>query len=292
MTDATATTGTDARSDAPTRPAPPMPAQIWVTPALATEWLNLNPNNRRLRPTHAESFQRDMEAGEWHEGIIAGIHFVTEDGLLGDGQHRLRAIELSGQAQWCLVQNVPRAAIAAAVDRGARRNAADSLHFHGVTASPVQAAVARKILQVEAGFAPGGGGRFKPSDREIQSKLTGPDADLISEAANVALGIRKADKLKVRASNLAMAYYSAAKVDPACAREFFITQILKGEGMVYESPANALIRRMQNAKNQKMTEVDQYNYVIHAWNHYRQGNQIVKLQAPASWGENGYAVPM
>jgi hypothetical protein len=282
---------TDA-TEKPTRPAPALPAQIWVTPRLATEWLNLNPNNRKLRPTHAETFQRDMEAGEWHEEIIAGIHFVTEDGLLGDGQHRLRAIELSGLPQWCLVQNVPRSAIAAAVDRGARRSATDALHFHGVTASPVQAAVARKILQMEAGFAPGGAGRFKPSDREIQAKLTGPDADLISEASNVALAIRKGDKLKVRASNLAMAYYVCAKVDPACAKEFYITQILKSEGMTYESPANALVRRMQNAKNQKMTEVEQYNYVIHAWNHYRNGNILVKLQAPTSWGPNGYAVPV
>lgn len=278
-------------TSAPTRPAPPVPSQIWVTPELATEWLNLNPNNRKFRPTHAETFARDMEAGEWHEEIIAGIHFVNEDGMLGDGQHRLRAIELSGMPQWCLVQNVPRKAIAVAVDRGARRSATDNLHFEGVTASPVQAALARKIIQMDNGFAPGGAGRLKPSDREIQAKLTGPDADLIAEAANVALAIRKADKLKVRASNLAMAYYVTAKVDAGCAREFFITNILKSEGMTYESPANALIRRMQNARNTKMTEVEQFNYVIHAWNHYRNGNVILKLQAPASWGPNGYAVP-
>lgn len=265
---------------------------MWVTPDLATVWLDLNENNRNMRENHAQGFARDMQNANWHEDIVAGIHFVDDTGKLGDGQHRLRAIEISGEPQWMLVKNVPAKAIIVAVDRGARRSVTDALHFAGLTASPVQAALARKIIQMKAGFAPGGAGRLKPTDAEIRDVLIGPEAEIVTRAADLAMRIRKADKLKARPGNVAIAYYQAAKVDPNCAEEFFETQILKSEGLIYKSPANALARRLQNSAHKKMTDVEQYNLIIHAWNHYRNGNMLDRLLAPDNWGPNGYALPI
>jgi len=265
---------------------------MWVTPALARTWLDLNEENRKLRDNHAAAFARDMASGNWHEEVIAGVHFVDDTGKLGDGQHRLHAIEQSGEPQWMLVRSVPAEAIVNAVDRGARRNVVDALHFAGFSTTPVRAALARKIIQMDAGFAPGGAGRLKPTDAEIKAVLIGPNAELVNHAADVAMQIRKADALKARPGNVAIAYYQAAKIDKDAAREFFETQLLKSEGLVFESPANALRRRLQNAVGKKMNDTEQYNYIVHAWNHYRRGTLLSRLQSPDSWGPTGYATPI
>lgn len=289
MTDATVT---------PPRPAPPDAKAVWVTPAIATEWLNLNVGNRKLRESHAESFARDMRRGKWEEKVGAAIHFIEGTGQIGDGQHRLRAVEIAGELEpnfagiWFYVVHVPSEAISSAVDKGARRSIVDGLHFNGIKANPVQAALARKIIQMREGYAPGGAGRLKPSDSEIAEVLTGEHSEAIRKASSVAMKIRKEDKLKARPGNVAIAYFLAHQVNPACAEEFFEKQILLSEGLTYESPANALVRRLQNAHNKRMTDVEQYNNIVHAWNHYRKGNLLKRLQEPESWGPNGYALPL
>lgn len=277
-------------TDKPTRPAPPQPDQVWVTPEVATDWLNLNKNNRKLRETRAAGFARDMVNGDWDEAVVNGIHFVSEDGLLGDGQHRLRAVEISGLPHWFFVQRVARKAISKAVDRGSKRNVTDGLHFEGITANAVQAAIARKMLILDAGYAPGAGGTYRPTDAEIHDVFVGPDGDLVAEAEKVSSLIRREKGLSARASVIGIAFVSAARVDRAAAQEFFVKQLAHSEGLIKESPANVLRRRMKNAERDLMSDTEQFNYIIHAWNHYREGNIIERLQAPRSWGPNGYAV--
>lgn len=277
----------------PTRPKPPLPDQIWVTPEVAGLWLDLNEKNRNLREAHAASFARDMSSGRWDEKVVSGVHFVDETGLLGDGQHRLRAVEISGEPQWFYVQKVSADAIAEAVDRGARRSVMDSLHFAGLTTNPVTATLARKIIQLRSGFAPGNGGRLKPSDAEIRDVLTGADSELIARSSSVAMTIRRNDALKARPGVVAVAYFQAAQIDQEKADEFFVDQIAHSTGLSYESPANALKRRLQNAAgSRRMSDVEQYNYVVYAWNHFRKGNSVKRIQEPDSWGPNGYAVPI
>lgn len=282
---------TDAVTGKPTRPAPPLPDQIWVTPEIATKWLNLNRQNRSLREPRAAAFARDMVNGDWDERVVAGIHFITESGLLGDGQHRLRAVELSGTSQWFYVQQVPAKAIAQAVDRNVKRGALDSAHFAGIEkANPVQLAVARKLLQIKAGFAPGAGGIFRPTDAELIEVLAGPEGAMIREADRVASLVRREGDVNARASVIGIAFIQAAKIDPRGAEEFFVKHLAHGEGLTRVSPASALRRRLKSAVKGSMSDTQQYNYIIHAWNHYREGNLLERLVAPQSWGPNGYAI--
>lgn len=61
-----------------------------ITPALARKWLELNKNNRPLRPTHVETLRASFARGEYvqtHQGIA-----FDQDNNLIDGQHRLHAI--------------------------------------------------------------------------------------------------------------------------------------------------------------------------------------------------------
>src|ERR1035438_9398924 len=78
----------------------------FITPELATLWLQLNEQNRRPRASKIAAFSSDMSCGLWritHQPIA----FDT-NGKLKDGQHRLMAIAQSGKGQTLVVaRNVP-----------------------------------------------------------------------------------------------------------------------------------------------------------------------------------------
>jgi len=81
--------------DVPESPAPqPIVTRMTITPAMAADWLeNTNFNNRRIIKAHVQRLARDMANGEWvlsHQGIAFDC-----DGVLLDGQHRLRAVVIS-----------------------------------------------------------------------------------------------------------------------------------------------------------------------------------------------------
>lgn len=66
---------------------------VLVTPALAEQWLASNTGNRKWRPGHSESLAQIMVQGAWrwtHQGIA-----FSKNRLI-DGQHRLRAVIISG----------------------------------------------------------------------------------------------------------------------------------------------------------------------------------------------------
>lgn len=102
--------------------------EIFMTPQLATEMLNRNHGNRRLRPAVVKQYATEMKAGMWrktHQPIA-----VDNTGRLVDGQHRLTAVV---QANWSglvliATYDSPEETLQLPVDRGARRQAYDVLN--------------------------------------------------------------------------------------------------------------------------------------------------------------------
>ncbi len=66
-----------------------------VTPAMAANWLMKNEGNRKLREQHSASLARAMDQGKYKLTHQAAA--LTKKGRLIDGQHRMRAIVLSGK---------------------------------------------------------------------------------------------------------------------------------------------------------------------------------------------------
>lgn len=66
-----------------------------ITPAMARDWLeSRNTNNRNLARSKVDQYASDMRNGNWrasHQGIA-----FYEDGILADGQHRLKACAETG----------------------------------------------------------------------------------------------------------------------------------------------------------------------------------------------------
>lgn len=68
-----------------------------ITPQVAASYLEHNNTNRRLRMEVVRRYMGDMQTGNWVPGHSMVVFY--DDGELADGQHRLKAIELSGIAQ-------------------------------------------------------------------------------------------------------------------------------------------------------------------------------------------------
>lgn len=283
-------------------PPPPVPDRVFVTPLLATEWLDLNRNNRSLRENRAAAFARDMLAGHWDNRVGDHINFVTEDGLLGNGQHRLQAVELAGAAAdaspasypswqggvWFYVTSVPRDTLRK-VDLTTRRHVRDVLHFNGIKLNPLQATVATRAVRMAAGYPPVGSSRFLPTNEEVFDAVQDAKfAEAVLAAAHVGVQVRRTQLH--RAGVVAIAYFACAQIDKDAADLFFVDQLAKSIGLQEDDPANALKKRLQN--NRHMGDLELWNFTIHAWNHFRAGNKLVRMVAPDNWGPNGFALPV
>jgi len=82
--------------------------------------------NRKLTESHAREIAGAMSRGEFRPGNGESIKFMV-DGSLGDGQHRLRAIVISGISQELAVVYNQTEEDALTWDNGKRRTMADSL---------------------------------------------------------------------------------------------------------------------------------------------------------------------
>lgn len=101
-----------------------------VTVKKATDWLNQNKSNRKLRPGVAEKYAEDMATGRWTE-CAAPIVFY-ENGDVADGQHRLFAIVESGIPQeFYVIRGFDRTA-GLNIDTGLGRSLVDNARISGV----------------------------------------------------------------------------------------------------------------------------------------------------------------
>lgn len=77
-----------------------------VTKEMAEEWLQHNDRNRSVSSARASAYAHDMEEGNW--SFTGETVVFYSDGMLKDGQHRLRAIVKTGKPQWMiLVRGIP-----------------------------------------------------------------------------------------------------------------------------------------------------------------------------------------
>ena len=98
-----------------------------VGPDLAAAWLEYrNPLNRPSSKTKVAGYARDMATDAWHENG-ATIAF-NKEGVLCDGEHRLRAIVESGATIWILVafNSADKG-----IDRGRMRSVLDERRMRG-----------------------------------------------------------------------------------------------------------------------------------------------------------------
>lgn len=254
-----------------------------VTPEMAKEWLDTRKTEyeRQVRQGRVDGMTRDMLDGKFHF-IGDPIRFDTADGALVDGQHRLLAIASSGTSQYFSVVNVPAEA-QHVIDTGAKRSVPDMLRKLGISLGGQQgniiAAIANKLHFYDLGVV-GSRGRYRLTADESVTYIRRNEG-LLVVAAEIGQQVVKY-RLPVSPSTIGTLWALCHRISPEDATSFWLDQVVKGELIEEGDPAWAY-RNRALAEHRAGRRIDPDNalqYGAVAWNHYRDGNIVTRLQAP------------
>lgn len=270
----------------------PTTAVVNVTPSQATAWLaDANTRNRSLRETKVAAYARDMASGAWQFNGDP-IRFAT-DGTLLDGQHRLSAVVRSACTVPMLVVWGLPPETQDTMDIGAHRLFRDQLQLRGEQNSGEVASITRRVIALRSGSTTLSG-QNAPTNAEMVAYIEANPS--IRRAAEIAVKAR--GRVPAAPSAIGAAYHLCSLVPDrrgstetatTDAELFYLVQLIEMTGLYEGDPARTLLMRFQNeqmATGRQISPDDAYRYSILAWNHYRSGNKITKLQAPkGGWGQ-------
>ena len=264
---------------------------VLMHPNMAVELLEeFNTHNRRPRKGKSESFRRLMTKDMWY---FNGATIVrAADGTLLDGQNRLQAIADSGKSIWCLMVEGIEPTAQDTMDTGATRTAADVLTLKGEANSSELAAIVRRTLRYERGLRSVASGYLIIAHQEIGGYVeTHPE---VRQAVHVAQASRRA-MLSVSHSTLAANYHICAKINEQDAQRFYMEQLIGGVNLQPEDPGMVLRNRFEyeaKIKGRLMAPEEVFRYTFMAWNLFRKGTKVKKLQGPkGGWSATNFPEP-
>lgn len=206
-----------------------------ITPGLAGELLKRNPDNRNIRETKLSQYEADMRAGRWAfngEPVI-----ISQDGLINDGQHRLRAlVEANVTLPMLFVFGVECEA-RLTVDQGTARSAGDDLGMEGVENSSVAASIGRLIIAIERERYARLYRESSVTNVEIRSRVHGDSK--IADAARFAMHTYKYTRAFAPPGVIGAAFYLLNEVHPDDAK-LFMDRVCIGEELRRDDPAYAV----------------------------------------------------
>lgn len=261
--------------------------ECFIDPTVAKEILDTyNWKNRGKKETKIESYTRDMKYGRW---VFNGdpLRFsVNEDeerkgeAYLSDGQNRLYAqVNSSTRQRWVIVTGLEDVA-QETMDRGAGRTPGDMAKLRGIpNATSVMAICGRAWL-------------FEDQHRVASGRVAGSLGELFAyyeaDPERIQAAARKYNVtqpgIPVNPSVAMTCFYLASKVNQKDAESFFIDKLMHNIGLELNDPANALKLRLSNLSlatgGRKVDPSEAFRYIVVAWNHFRRGNKVTKIQKP------------
>jgi hypothetical protein len=263
--------------------------EIVMTPADAARLLETNTRNRKLSRARAAAFTGIIERGEWE--LDGNPVKVDEDGLVIDGQHRLRGIadaDTSG-VPVLLITGLP-ASSRKVVDCGKSRTFADYLEIEGVPNSQSIAAAVRGIWNYDNGLYDWHGDWMKrpipsiPQLWEAYGKRRTEIEEAVSHANRVIRVVRMA-RASAAVAWIVLGNVECDRCGPAAEdREDFYGQLVMQSSDPVSDGAMAFIRMMNRRGGQgegvgrvSYTQTDQLALLFKAWNVYREGKPVKTL---------------
>jgi len=117
------------KDESMTKPKSVSVRRMTITPQKAEEWLSAMKVNRKLNHSKVSAMVADILDGRWQDN--GDTIKLNKSEVPIDGQHRLKAIVMSGQALSMLVAfNVPNCAMAT-IDSATARTTANHLQIFG-----------------------------------------------------------------------------------------------------------------------------------------------------------------
>lgn len=249
------------------------------TPQDAQELLDNNPLNRTIRPSVVSHYAADMLAGLWVQNGEAIK--ISHDGALLDGQHRLSAQIRAGLTlSWVVVRGLPSES-QASMDLGVGRQLHEQAEILGIKATREEwAALTYFKSYVEDGMKTRGTAASRPTQAQMTTWVKeNPDILALIQSLNDDLRPKRMKGVKPSLLLAAAAVFSL--IDENDAKDFF-EGLLSGTNLKPGSPILALRNRLQRilSERESITELERWGYYITAWNAFRQGNIVTRVQTP------------
>jgi hypothetical protein len=244
-----------------------------ITPAIAEEWLKRNTHNRNIRQRHVETLAHAMTEGQW---MLNG-QSVTFDpnGVLVDGQHRLKAVVVSGVTIDSVVVRGVDMSAQITVDVGPGRSFGDVLHWRGETSTNVLAAGVRALHRFKYGDA--------YASQSTSLRVTFADLLAVLDAhPGIRQSCKKAEALrkavKVPAGPMAGLHYVLWELSPLDADTFY-ERIADGIELTSTNPIYLLRRAFITDTNsaKKLSVRHRLALTIKAWNFWLAGTDMKLL---------------
>lgn len=255
-----------------------------ITPEMAKEWLNHNPRNRDLRPTHVEKLARDILLGEW-EYNGDPIRF-DKDGNLIDGQHRLLAIVATGiPVDSDVIEGMPTSVQERVDTNRWGRTLKDVLKLRGESNATTLAAALNLIFRWQAGAVRPKAENNPSHGQAIALLEKHPEIrDAVAHGSRLhSLGVR------MSTATIAACWYVFSKINDEDCRDFWNAV---GTGFYIDGTAASVtsgpyrLQRYLTAEmrgKHRVEQVVKHAVTIKAWNAYRRGADIQLL----GWKQGG-----
>lgn len=269
-----------------------------ITPEIAAKWLDEhNTHNRNIQPERVSGHARDMESSNWWF-VGDTIRFATADDrdILIDGQHRLAAIVRSELSQVYIVVRGLDLEAQEAIDTNKIRSFSNTLQLErDANGERVWgdennvAAVTRRLLLWEKnvvtslGRQGGSNTNLNPTKAEQRTYLRSHEGE-IREAMKVVKAAKASGQpLNTSPSSIASAWVLLARRDHNGADLFVVEQLINGLRIDDpNTPQAALRRRLSRFDVYRPTHGEGFLLILKAWNHWKRGEAVEKLQAPRS----------
>lgn len=272
----------------------PSQSIILVTPETARRVLAKNTRNRPISEHHVKRLMDEMESGRWQYNGEA-IKWSVDNVLL-DGQHRMTALSRLpddfSAIPFLVVRGLPATA-QDTMDQGRVRAAADQLVIDGLAGGN-----SRIITGAIRIYVPWhSGGFFRDATTQ---KMSNPEIVEWARHHPVEMAIlddladQRLRRVKARPSITLAVMLTLRQIDGDAQREF-AEALYTGANLEQGSPILALRERLDRIRETKVNEPDRdmIAFFIMAWNAWREGRSIGKLQRPrgGSWTPETFPEP-
>jgi len=251
--------------------------KVRINPQLAAEWLTKIDVQRNIKKYNVAKYASDMAEGRWANDITP-IVFDT-NGNLANGQHRLKAIVLSGETiDFWVLEGVEPSDIER-MDSGITRSVSDQLTIKGIKHGHSVQSIGRIVMQYE----------LWPNDFWNTSDKVPSKAAIVDRVLEDPSGFEEAAlamkrfRLPGAASNSTFgAFYYLANIGSNCYQlPDYIDGLFTGARLDDLDPRLAL-RAYVVRENLASWGSGQSHFITHvsAWNSYVDGKGVRILRTP------------
>ena len=245
-----------------------------ITKSIATDLLNMNTKNRRVKNGNIKLIKHELENGLFKfngESIIVG-----KSGILLDGQHRLLAVEETGIPMKSIIVYDVDDSVFSTIDTGMSRTNADVLSIKGIPNYSTVAKVSKMLIMFARGEnnLNGRDKSYKISNEEVL-RFAIEHNDVLQQIMTKSISLYNKSRL-LTVSEIAF-YYLVLESDNKKLCDLFFDSLFKGISSSEFNPAIILRNKLTEFKINKNISINpaiKAKIIFKCWNKFKDNKEI------------------